>query len=648
MNVDLDASGVGASRLAVGALVLIEAVHRSIFIYMRQRALFVAALVTACGVAACSSGGTVTPPTTSGGGGGSTVNNVISISPGGSSTSASFTTQNGLAGTLTVPAGTGKGQIAFTTSPASGFVVVQNAGKRPATAPIVNTPIFYETITAVGGSLTLNNLPGESVTLTTAPVNPVYEAQGTLNGTYTSWSTVGGPYSASGTTLTIPAIAGSVTIPSGASLYLAVYQGGTISPSPQPIAVGNTATYAGTLTQSTVYTYPTGAPTAIPSVVPSGMPPLNASATVTTALTVQAAPTPFFAASGTADFNTVETDAYALHSNVLTTDAWYATTASAFQLFGSSVNDGAGDTVTTQYAAPLTVDQLPELGGGAWSNSPAATIVETDLDGTHSTRTYAANGTYTETQTVPNNLTAIIAVNADGSGTYSGTAFSTFRRNNGFSFSTPSPTGVITVATVPTPKPTGTPAPPTTVATPGVWYPVPFVPYTETDTMTTNKPIDSSCALSPSFGATGNDVSQSIQRVDPVLGYVETETTDTYYVAGIGSVCVVLADTQNYYYNYNNDDGTLASAAAVFGTGSLKSTQTTNEVVSLQSTTGIQPTTSGPRAQNSVTGSAALSPIAVAYTFAQFDARLAIVRRAHANAMRSYFDRVMKNLEVAQ
>ena len=605
---------------------------------MRQRAFFVAALVTACGIAACSSGATVTPPTNTGGGG-SAANNIITATLGASTASASFTTQNGLPGTLTVPSGSGTATFAFTTAPASGFVVIQTAGKRPATAIVSNTSLFYLTITAGSTAVTLNTLPGESVGVTTAPTNPIYEAQGTLNGTYSYWQTVAGPFADSGTTVTVPAAGGPITIAAGTSLDLAIYQGSSISPSPQPIAAGNTYAFAGTLAQNIVYSYPTANPTGVPTSVPSGMPPLNATATVSSTVTVQAAPTPFFAAPGVSDFHSVETDAYPLQSNVFTTDAWYASTASAFQLFGSSVGDGVCDTFTTQYAAPLTIDQLPEVGG-TWTNSPASTIVETDADGTHSTRTYAANGTYSETQTVPGARTAIITVAADGSGTYEGTAFSTFYGIKGFSFSAPS-SRVITVSIVPT---SGSPF---AVANPVQWYTLPFTPYAETDTMTLNKPIDAKCALSPQFGATGNDVTQTISRVDPVLGYTETRSTDTYYVTGIGSVCVVLSDNQNYYYNYNNDDGTIGGVSNVFGDGTVQSVQTTSEAVSLQTTNGIQPTLSGAKVQNAA-ANGALSPSAIAFTQAQFDARLSIFRRVHENAMRSYFVRVSKNLEAAK
>jgi hypothetical protein len=614
---------------------------------IRQRVLFVAALVTACGVAACSSGGTVgtTLPPGPGGGGGT---NISSITLTGSTQSVPLPAFAGLSGTVSVPSGTGTAQLTVSTSPGGGAVGIQTGDKRPATA--ANAALAYLTITATGGPLTISGIPGASITLASAPSGSVYEALGTLNGTYFYWHSVGSALSVTGAVVTVPTIPGSVTIAAGQSLYIAIYKGSAIVPPVQPIGIGNTYAFAGSLTTNTVYTYPTALPTAVPSVVPSGMPPLNGTATVSTTIAVQAAPTPFWGATGTTDFHSVETDAYALRSNVATTDAWYANAANGFQLFGSSSNDGAGDTVTTEYAAPFTLEALPESNGASWTNDPAEVIHETDADGTHSTRVYASNGTYTETQTVPASLTAIITVNADGSGTYSGTAFYTFSRTNGFSFSTPSPTGVITVAIVHTPPPPPLifVPPPTTVATPAVWYPVPFVPYTETDSLALNKTIDGRCALSNAFGVSGSDVTQAIQRVDPVLGYVESQMTDTYYVTGIGVVCVVMADTQTYHYNYNNDDGTLASAAAVFGTGNTKSTTSATEVVSLQTTNGIVPTSSGKTAAGSLTGGQSVSSIAIAYTRAQFDARMDVVRRAHANAMRDYVEHVIKNLEVAR
>jgi hypothetical protein len=614
---------------------------------MRQRIFFVAALIAAGGIAACSSGGSI-PSQASGGGGGAVLTSNGIITALGGASSIAFPSVGGISGTIDLPAGSGEIAIGTTTGTPGGTIQLESLTRENAVA---RTPIFYVTITA-RGPVTLDTLPGFAVTLANAPTTSLYEGESVQNGGYTYWETLGSALAVSGSTVTVPAIGGTVVLQDGQSIYLSVYAGGVIpTPAPRPGTLGNTFTFMGTLTNTATYTYPSAIPS--PGALAS-MPPTSGTAQVTTAIAVQASPTPFFPVTASVvDVHSVETDAFALRSNVSATDAWFGTSPSAYSLYGSSVNDGSGDTFTTQYVTPQIVDQLPEAAA-TWTNSPAATLVETDADGTNSTRAVAADGTYTDSQTIPVGLAANILVNADGSGLYGGTAFEAFGGFAGLAFSAPL-ANVVTIQVL-LGGLSGSPVPAApvvgraiTVATPTAFFSPAPVLYSESDVLTNDVAFSSntSCAVPSQFGVTGNQIVQTISRIDPVLGYTETETITTYDQPGIGPVCIVMFDSQNYYYNYNNDDGTITSFANVFGDGSLKSVLTSGEVLNLQNTTAIVPT-SVARSAQSAAQSQALAPSTIAYARAQFDGRLQMRRHQQAEALRTSLTRVLNHSGVKQ
>ena len=612
---------------------------------MRQRILFVAAIIAAGGIAACSSGASVTPPSYSGGGGstGPTGTSFINATVGATAIAVTLPPVTGVTATVTIPAGSGSIQIESSVVNPGGVVNVQSL-RQSLTG---HTPLFYLTILA-RSAVTLSTTPGFSLTFATAPTGTLYESEAVVSGGYSYWGTVGSLLTASGNSVAVPALPGTVTLTTGQSLYLAVYSGGVLpTPAARPATVGNTFAYGGTETNTGTYTYPSINPSISPGPA-SSMPPTAGTAAVTTNITVQAAPTPFFTTTASVvDVHSVETDAFALRSNVTTTDAWFGTSASAYSLYGSSSNDGAGDSFTTAFTAPQVVDEIPEVAG-SWTNSPAATLTESDSDGTSSTRTIAAGGTYTETQTIPDGYALTITTNADGSGSYGGTAFSAFHGRSAFVYSAPA-AGVVTVSVQPTPQ-GASPAPsPLVVATPAAFFsPAPAL-YNESDVLSTNVPFsnNAACAVPTQFGASGNEVFQTIGRIDPVLGYTESETIATYSSPGIGPVCIVLFDSQSYYYNYNNDDGRITSYSAVFGNGSLKSVLTSSEVLNLSATNAIVPTGVVRRTQ-SASQAGALAPSTIAFARASFDAQLERTRRNQANALRTFITHVMSNLGVTQ
>jgi hypothetical protein len=612
---------------------------------MRREVLFAVVLVVAGGVAACGGGGGVS------GGVPATPGSYV-VSGGtqtlGSAQTITIPSNNGISGTISFPAGTGTVQYATSTTTPSGVVSIQSADQRSAQIAAANSAILYITYSATTGPVTLSGIPGAAITFSSAPTGTVYEAQGTLSGTYSYWQTLG-VLSVSGATVTLPARPGSVTIPQGSSLFIAVYIGNVLqTPAAHPATVGNTFSFTGTLTKTTTYNYPATQATAIPTSVASGQPPLIQTATVSTTITVQATPAPTFSTgAGTVDFHTAETDAYDLQSNVSATDAWYGLDGAGTQFlyYGSAIADNANDTYTNTYGTAQIVDQLPETNG-SWTNSPAGTFTENDADGTAFVRAVSADGSYLENSTIPDALTLAILVNSNGSGSYGGSAYVTFKSKTGLTFSAPA-SGVITVQVVATtaPAPTGTAtakptATPLTVATPAAWFsPSPKL-YGETDTMQTGVSFPGSCSVPAKFGTSGNQLVQAIDRIDPVLGYTELETITTYLQPGVGPACVVLSDNQTYYYDYNDDDGTITGYANVFGTGGVKSTQVISETVTLQDTNAIVPTSSGRDSAQALSGPSAA---AVAYVRARFDAVIQHQRRARIDAMYTFLQHALQN-----
>ncbi len=179
---------------------------------------------------------------------------------------------------------------------------------------------------------------------------------------------------------------------------------------------------------------------------------------------------------------------------------------------------------------------------GTITNGPPSTVFATLADSTTTQRTYASSGTYTETDTIPGGGQNTINVNADGSGTYNIDSGEVV-----FGYAAPS-AGSILVTINPGAQ---------TLSIPAWFGPNPTL-YSDmtTDKGATTPP--SQCQ--PSGGMTStDDFNRVISIIDPVLGYSETETIDSYVVTNfagsttVGPECVVISDVQNVYYDYNFD-----------------------------------------------------------------------------------------------
>ncbi|HTJ25547.1 MAG TPA: hypothetical protein VMA36_05210 [Candidatus Limnocylindria bacterium] len=351
-----------------------------------------------------------------------------------------------------------------------------------------------------------------------------------------------------------------------------------------PLSAGQSFTYSGNSTETFNRTYPAPMPTA----------------TIFTAIqqngTVKDGQQ-FNGVSGLYDSSVAETDTTPLQTTTSQTDTYYGYTTPAangsYALieYGSMWADSNNDTLTYTYGTPLTLGLLPETGAGSWSNTAAVTIDENDaIDANgsafYSHRVYAANGTYTETTTYPPGYSSVsdtgtITENADGSG-MNATPMGPGALHSAYASVTLSAPQVQTdgsyritykVYAVPSPGPSD--APITSGQIPA-WYPLPITLYHESDQDLGAQPIPAACNVPASTASSATKIERTINRVDTILGYTDTQTTDKFLVNALGAVCVQMQDLQTLYYDFSGDSQFNLSATPY-------QTTTTVETLALQS-----------------------------------------------------------------
>jgi hypothetical protein len=312
----------------------------------------------------------------------------------------------------------------------------------------------------------------------------------------------------------------------------------------RPLAAGDTFAYAGTTKQTQVFNVSSPA----------------AQSTVTSQVAqsiVVSGPTTYNGLAGAFDFKTAETDTAPLQQTQVTTNTYYGTKASSLAGFtdfvssGSTSSDSLGErTTVTLGAGNELVDILPETSGESWTNDGAQTIVTNEADGTSETRTYAAGGSYDDTTTYPQSsqftpqpapLTATIVENGDGSGRYSLPLFGS-SPNVTISFGTPDPSNHVPIVV-------GDPAPIETADPVAFFTPGPL--YKESNVDNVGRPIPAACGVGASFGTVGNALVQTAQRIDTVLGTIESLSQTSYVIPKYGVACIQLTDTTNAYYDYS-------------------------------------------------------------------------------------------------
>jgi hypothetical protein len=123
-------------------------------------------------------------------------------------------------------------------------------------------------------------------------------------------------------------------------------------------------------------------------------------------------------------------------------------------------------------------------------------------------------------------------------------------------------------------------------------------PSVETDTIATGQPLDPTCATT--FGTVANKVAQTITIADAILGTLETKTTATYDINGPGTVCTVVSDTLENFYDFSDQEGGVPRLYPSDSATIPAETITISETLSLSSTT---PPAGKARATASVGGS---------------------------------------------
>ena len=559
---------------------------------MNARFGFVLAAICAGFLAACGGGG--------GGGGGT--NPLPSVSPSATPpasvqvtlaaqpTSVPFPSGAGLTGAISFPAGSGTAVITASAVNPSPVPVLQSKARQAVTQSISggNVSVGYFTLTAQGGPVTLQGLPGFTATVPAGSSSgPYFVAFYDTRGVVAAWesTTQNGGTADANRNVTVPATTSpTITVAQNASIYLAVYYGNYIPPynlsgcvgqsqtplalrkqslvGVHPITNGNAYTYSGSLTDTIVRSSPCPIPTTT----------ANASVTVQVTETTAPAPTP---AGATSDENSVETDAFATSTQTITTDSYVAASGSAFYSLGETSTDQGGNTVVTTYNAPgLQFAQSAEAAGNTWGNGAPATVTSNLADGSQYSRTYRSDGTYTETDTLPGGLTSAITENAGGSGSYKiGTSTSS---QFDVEISAPS-NGTITMTYAG--RAHSVPA----------WYGSTLTAYSDVTNDVGLQAPDAACGNLPSgfVPSQAEKIVRTTTTVDAVLGYIDTRITTTWdqnpggaSSAPTGPWCVEINDVEKLFYDYSLDTN-----YAVYRTsdGNPIQTNTISEVYALTS-----------------------------------------------------------------
>jgi hypothetical protein len=386
---------------------------------------------------------------------------------------------------------------------------------------------------------------------------------------------------------------------------------------------GAPATYSGTLTQTETFAFPVASP----------LPSTSVAASVALSVTTGSSSNP--SGPSGSDVHTVQNDAFARQTTVLTSDAWTGLTGGNALLYGFQSADNVTPTPNTlswEYASPQLLDENAAINGAAWTNSPQASVVENDADGEVAVRTIHADGSYTENDTYPSAFSNTIIVNSDGSGSNLGTGWAQFQIE-GFDYSAPIG-GNITIQLQFFPSQGGGTSP---FATVPAWFAASPKLYSQNNTLTTGATFPRSCKLPKTYGTTGNLVTQTVSSLDPVVGFTDAQTMKTYTAAGVGAVCMTMSDTTDYFYDYSNDQGfpTIALSAKP------QQITTVNQTLAVASGTPYGVLAARKKVAE-VTSSAALSSQSLAVGESWFKAAVERAHAERAKAFRGFLTRYLK------
>ncbi len=409
--------------------------------------------------------------------------------------------------------------------------------------------------------------------------------------------------------------------------------GGTYTPPPVPTpspgpdrlsAAGITAVYTGTYAESDTNTAISSSPV---STVQNGTVSMNVGTTNDS--------------SGHTVYTSNETDALTLRTLTSTTKATVAFQAQSgnqtnVRTLNTSETDSTGASYTTTYGANNGLQTIIPEQTGTFSNDAAEVYTESDPGATvgasgqtvTTTRTVAPDGSYNET------VALTIQPNPDENemaSDYSARE-ELLLFGGGYEFTAPT-NGKITYGFYPSTtnfSPTLSSTPQFTTTFPS-WIPASQThPTMESDTITAGAALDARCPNQGPFPYAPNAVKQVVTSVDSALGTLETRTTQTFDVAGAGSVCVTVDDTIQGFYDYSGQEGPFL---LVYSNNAKALLVTTiSEVLGLKSLNGST-TLAATRSAASLKGAAALPalmPRSVVVTGFEQRVHQAVLRRLNA------------------
>jgi hypothetical protein len=345
-------------------------------------------------------------------------------------------------------------------------------------------------------------------------------------------------------------------------------------------------------------------------------------ALTSTVLTAAVAATPVPSVMTTAHSD--ETDSYTLETVKTGTNSGYAYVTGtapgqpatlvpgAVGITGSLATDSNGVKYQTLYdpSGPSgngILDVIPETTGPFGPNNAVLQYDETDQGGYARHRTVVASGAYVETGTDAVGDVQTITVNPDLSASYDA------RQYSGYRFTMTAPTGSPAKIILRLFNSAGTQLAAYSI-TP--WFPAGTTqPSTETDVDNGSVTYPAACNVPAKYGTAGNQIVQTITRVDPALGNSELMTTTTYMAPRVGPVCIQMSDSVKTFYDYTLQNGFVILVGG--GTTPIQLTSV-NETLTLQSATveGGTATLSGTRKTSALstsvlsTGSFAASALA--------------------------------------
>lgn len=397
----------------------------------------------------------------------------------------------------------------------------------------------------------------------------------------------------------------------------------TASPSPYPVADGDTFTYQGSVSQKfTRFATPAPSPTAGATPQPTSTPWYgSANDTVTQNVTLHTGAS-FNGATGLIEADTHETD-QGDHLVTTTIDSKQYLSLAAdsarsngidLTQLGVQTSDSSGvSTVTTFASGNGVLDELPQIPQAQWSNTAARSYAENDSSGLAINNAYNADGSYTGSVQFPEGGSSSITENPDGSGLYVFPLVGAPVPSQ-LTYSAADLSGNLTIGFQ-----DNADEPAVMYALFSAWYPsIPPVLSNDTFTDYGAAALPSGCNVGSNVPKQATRIDETRTQLDTIFGELDSLTQSSYVAGPYGVVCTVVHDKLVYYYDLTGQSSFLNG----FGPWPIQETDT-DETLALQSAT--MKSSSAKHAALSAPGGYA-APVFLRSQIASAKRRIAIVK----------------------